>query len=37
MKGMLNAFDEMLDYVNDRPVGDGIFYNNRAMIPFHAR
>ena len=37
MKEMLNVSDEMLWYVNDRPVGDGIFYNNRAMIPFFTR
>lgn len=23
--------------INDRPAGDGIFYNNRAMIPFFTR
>ena len=34
MKEMLNVSDEMLWYVDDRPAGNGIFYNNRVMIPF---
>ena len=35
MKEMLNVSDKMLDYVNERTAGEGIFYNNLAMIPFY--
>ena len=35
-KKMLNVSDEMLDFTNDPPIGSGIFYNYREMIPFHS-
>ena len=35
-KEMLNVSDEMLDFTNDPPIGSGIFYNYREMIPFHS-
>ena len=36
MKDTLNVSNEMLDFTNDPPIGSGIFYNCREMIPFHS-
>ena len=35
-KETLNVSDEMLNFTNDPPIGSGIFYNCREMIPFHS-
>lgn len=34
MRNLFNISDDMLEFVHDRFAGCGIFYNNRAMIPF---